>query len=117
MPGGSGDQPTRISEIDGLIVSKPYIGVKGVLATRATKSEFNMAMGRETPDTEDPDAEGYLVEHLDGGLPNHPDYENYISWCPKAVFDRGNVEVGNNCITELWSVINRIYISMTQTRL
>lgn len=114
MPGGSGDQPKLVD--DSSILKKPYIGVKGVLATPLTKKQFNLIMGRETPDTEDEDAEGYLVEYLDGGLPNHHDYENYISWCPKYVFERANVEVGNSCITELWSVINRIFVSMIHTR-
>ena len=113
MPGGSGDQPKLVVNS---VEKMPYIGVKGVLASPCTKSQFNTVMGRETPDTEDPDAEGYLVEYLDGGLPNHPDYENYVSWCPKAVFERANVEVGNSCITELWSVINRIFVSMIHAR-
>lgn len=37
---------------------------------------------------EDPKEDGYLVEYQDGGKPNHPDYEGYISWSPKDVFEK-----------------------------
>jgi hypothetical protein len=32
--------------------------------------------------------EGFLVEYLDGGEANHKDYDGYISWSPKDVFER-----------------------------
>jgi hypothetical protein len=40
------------------------------------------------PANENPLAQGYLVEYLDSPNKNHPDYDNYISWSPKDVFER-----------------------------
>lgn len=37
---------------------------------------------------EDGDDEGYLVEYVDGGKSNHPDFKGYISWSPREVFAR-----------------------------
>lgn len=31
--------------------------------------------------------DGYLVEHLDGGVSNHPDHNAFITWSPKEVFE------------------------------
>ena len=58
-----------------------------------TRGEYNEFRGWTTPEDENPNDAGYLVEYLDGGTANHPDFENYISWSPKEVFDRNyNVE-------------------------
>ncbi len=53
-----------------------------------TKQEYNVLRGWKMPSDENPKDEGYLVEYLDGGKPNHPDYEGYISWSPKEVFEK-----------------------------
>ena len=34
------------------------------------------------------DDEGYLVEYTDGGKANTPQYDGYVSWSPKDVFER-----------------------------
>ncbi len=65
-----------------------YIGVKEINAKLMTRIEYNTLRGWDLPTNENPDDEGYLVEYIDGGSPNHPDFSGYISWSPKDVFDR-----------------------------
>ncbi len=65
-----------------------YIGTKEVNARPLTLGSYNSLRGWIMPLEENPDAEGYLVEYLDSPNKNHPDYDNYISWSPKDVFDR-----------------------------
>lgn len=67
---------------------KQYIGTKTLNAKPMTRGEYNQLRGWTIPDDENPSDDGYLVEYLEGGKPNHPDYENYISWSHKDVFDR-----------------------------
>ena len=65
-----------------------YIGTKIINAQPMTLWEYHKLRGSELPADADPDEAGYLVEYTDGGKPNHPDYKGYISWSPKAVFDK-----------------------------
>ena len=65
-----------------------YIGTKTIKATPMTRQEYNEYRGWELPADEDGGDEGFLVEYMDGGQSNHPDHEGYISWSPKAVFER-----------------------------
>lgn len=58
-----------------------------------TRGEYNEFRGWTTPEDENPEDAGYLIEYLDGGKPNHPDHEGYISWSPKDVFDRNHSPV------------------------
>lgn len=67
---------------------KPYIGVKQILAKAMTREEYNELRGWTVPADENPDDAGYLVEYVDGGQANHPDFAGYISWSPKDVFER-----------------------------
>jgi hypothetical protein len=67
-----------------------YIGVKAVLAKKMTLGDYNKLRGWEMPAQEEPETEGYLVEYLDGGKANHPDFLGYISWCPKEQFENAN---------------------------
>ena len=64
-----------------------YIGAKQVTATPMTRLAYNEYRGWTLPADEDGSDAGYLVEHLDGGKPNHPGHTGYISWSPKAQFD------------------------------
>lgn len=64
-----------------------YIGTKIILATAMTLGAYNEKRGWPMPPDEDPAAEGYLVEYTDGGKPNHPDHQGYISWSPKEQFE------------------------------
>lgn len=51
------------------------------------RQAYNDYRGWTLPADENGADEGYLVEYLDGGKPNHPKHDGYISWSPKAQFD------------------------------
>jgi len=70
-----------------------FIGVKLVNAKAMTLGEYNTFRGWNLPPDEDASTEGMLVEYVDGGEANTPEYDNYVSWCPKDVFDRNNRSV------------------------
>ena len=67
---------------------KRYIGVKEINAKPMTRQAYNHLRGWKLPVDENGADEGYLVEYIDGGKANHPDFEGYISWSPADVFDR-----------------------------
>lgn len=67
---------------------KSYVGVKDVYATPMTLGDYNAYRGWNMPDDEDPNKQGYLVEYKDGGEPNHPNHNGYISWSPADVFEK-----------------------------
>ena len=62
---------------------KTYIGTKLVKMKPMNRADYNTYRGRTLPADENGTDEGYLVEYLDGGKPNHPNHEGYISWSPK----------------------------------
>lgn len=64
-----------------------HIGTKMVTAQPMTRQAYNDYRGLTLPADEDGTDDGYLVEYLDGGKPNHPAHAGYISWSPKAQFD------------------------------
>lgn len=64
-----------------------YLGTKLIEARPLTRASYNALRGWTLPEGEDGDDEGYLVEYMDGGKPNHEDYAGYISWSPKAQFE------------------------------
>lgn len=65
---------------------KQYIGVKLINAKPMTRAEYNTFRGWDLPTNENGADEGFLVEYLDGGAPNTPDYAGYVSWSPAEVF-------------------------------
>lgn len=65
-----------------------YIGTKLINAKPMTRLAYNQLRGWDLPADENGDDDGYLVEYKDGGKPNHPDYEGYISWSPKEQFEK-----------------------------
>lgn len=65
-----------------------FIGVKLINAVPMTRQAYNDLRGWELPADENGADDGYLVEYLDGGKANHPDYQGYISWSPADVFVR-----------------------------
>ena len=67
---------------------KRYIGVKQINAKPMTRREYNNLRGWTVPADENPLDDGFLVEYVDGGKANHPDFEGYVSWSPKDVFER-----------------------------
>jgi hypothetical protein len=64
------------------------IGVKEVKFAKMNRQEYNDYRGWKLPADEDGSDEGFLVEYLNGGTSNHPNHVGYISWSPKAVFER-----------------------------
>ena len=72
---------------------KKYIGTKIVAATPISRGRYNTYRGWALPSDENGDDEGYLVEYMDGGKPNHPDHKGYISWSPKEQFDNAYREI------------------------
>jgi hypothetical protein len=79
----------RVSRYTG---AKRYTCHKEVLARPMNRGAYNALRGWEMPANESPEDEGFLVEYLDGGPGNHPDFAGYISWSPKTVFERSYKE-------------------------
>ncbi len=74
-------------------MQKPvFISHKKVTPTAMTLAEYNAIQGWKLPKDQNGAIEGYLIEYLDGGEPNHKDYAGYISWSPKEQFDNGYTE-------------------------
>lgn len=67
---------------------KTYMGTKVVHACPMTRGSYNKFRGWETPQDENPEDEGYLVEYVNGGKPNLRNFKGYVSWSPKDVFDK-----------------------------
>jgi Protein of unknown function (DUF2829) len=65
-----------------------FIGTKQLRAKPMTRGEYNAFRGWALAENECGDDQGYLVEYLDGGQPNHPDFSAYISWSPADVFEK-----------------------------
>ena len=72
---------------------KSYIGTKIIRATSMNRQAYNDLRGWTVPEDENPHDEGYLVEYMDGGTPNMPGFDGYISWSPKAQFEAAYVEM------------------------
>lgn len=67
--------------------AKTYVGTKVVHGTPMTLGAYNDFRGWIIPVNEDPNAEGYLVEYVDGGKPNIAGFYGYVSWSPRDVFE------------------------------
>lgn len=65
-----------------------YFGTKQVMVRPMTRHAYNEYRGWTVPENENPLDDGYLVEYLDGGMPNDPRHQGYISWSPQDVFER-----------------------------
>lgn len=63
-----------------------YIGTKEIKAIPMSRGEYNKLRGWEVPTDENPNDEGYLVEQVNSKK-NHPNFDGYISWSPKNVFE------------------------------
>jgi len=70
-----------------------YVSHKKVTRIPMTRAAYNDYRDWPLPADENGDDEGYLVEYLDGGNPNHSEHEGYISWSPKEQFDNGYTKV------------------------
>lgn len=67
---------------------KQHIGVKLINAKPMTRLKYNQLRGWELPADENGADDGFLVEYIDGGQANHPEFQGYISWSPADVFMR-----------------------------
>lgn len=67
---------------------KLHIGTKAVMARAMTRGAYNEYRGWTAPEGEDQAVDGFLVEYVDGGEPNHPEHAGYVSWSPADVFAR-----------------------------
>lgn len=65
---------------------KLYLGTKLISAIAMSLVEYHHLRGWKMPEDQE-NEEGYLVEYKDGGKPNHPNFEGYISWSPKVQFE------------------------------
>lgn len=65
---------------------KRYIGTKIINAKPMTRAEYNTFRGLVLPADENGGDEGFLVEYIDGGKANTPEYQGYVSWSPADVF-------------------------------
>jgi hypothetical protein len=65
-----------------------YRGTKTLRAKPMNRGDYCDFRDWPVPSDENPKDEGYLVEYLDGGKSNTDDYEGYVSWSPKDIFER-----------------------------
>jgi hypothetical protein len=68
-------------------IVEEFIGTKRVTGKPMTRQEYNDYRGWALPADECGGDEGYLVEYLDGGIPNHGSHKGYISWSPEEQFE------------------------------
>jgi hypothetical protein len=65
-----------------------FIGTKIINAQPMTRLAYCTLRGWTVPADENPSDDGYLVEYEPDGKTNVPGYAGYVSWSPKAVFER-----------------------------
>jgi hypothetical protein len=63
---------------------KTYIGTKLVKMRPMNRAEYNAYRGWQLPADEDGTDDGYLIENMDGGKPNVPGHDGYVSWLPST---------------------------------
>ncbi|MCF6327584.1 MAG: DUF2829 domain-containing protein [Devosiaceae bacterium] len=63
-----------------------YIGTKLINAKPMSRAEYNAFRKWDMPADEEGADEGFLVEYIDGGVPNTATYAGYVSWSPTDVF-------------------------------
>ena len=84
-------QGTPATQVVAIEKPKTYIGTKVIHATPMSRLEYNYFRGWDLPANEVGTDEGYLVEYSDGGQGNVPGVTGYVSWSPKAVFEKAYV--------------------------
>ena len=84
-------QGTPATQVVATEEPKTYIGTKVIHATPMSRQEYNYFRGWDLPANEVGADEGYLVEYSDGGQGNVPGVTGYVSWSPKAVFEKAYV--------------------------
>lgn len=91
-----------------------YIGTKVIRATPMSRLDYNTLRGWDLPSDENGDDAGFLVEYMDGGQANHPDYAGYISWSPSAVFNAAYIPAQGEYPTDAPAFLQRIWIELQQ---
>jgi hypothetical protein len=91
---------------------KTYIGTKILNAKPMTRGAYNVLREWVLPDNEDGRDEGYLVEYIDGGKANHPDFAGYVSWSPKEQFESAHLPMGQ--VSRMWPHQRRIIAEKVQ---
>jgi hypothetical protein len=76
-------------------MEKVFISHKKVKPIPMTLGEYNIYQGWTLPENQNQEDKGYLVEYLDGSIPNHPAHDGYISWSPEKQFDRSYIDISN----------------------
>lgn len=78
-----------VQKVDGpsSLLAETYMGTKVIHAHSMNRLAYVMLRGWELPADEDGNDEGYLVEYPDQ-TSNLLNYKGYVSWSPKAVFER-----------------------------
>ncbi|MDA3806756.1 MAG: DUF2829 domain-containing protein [Thiomicrorhabdus sp.] len=71
-----------------------HVGTKIINAEPMNRQEYNDYRGWNLPEDECGDDPGFLVEYLDGGEANTPDYAGYVSWSPQEVFEKAYAKSG-----------------------
>ena len=78
---------------------KVYVGTKIIRAIPMNRQSYNDFRHWKLPADENGEDPGYLVEYMDGGKPNTPEYKGYISWSPKEQFDNAYKEIDIAALT------------------
>jgi hypothetical protein len=71
-----------------------HVGIKVIHSVPMNRVSYNALRGWDLPADENGDDEGYLVEYADGGEANVPGFAGYVSWSPKAVFEKAYGPIG-----------------------
>lgn len=90
---------------------RTYAGTKVVKAVPMDRLAYNKYRGWPLPADENGEDEGFLVEYVDGGKPNHPNHAGYISWSPKEQFEgayRENCGIPFGMALELMKIGKRV---------
>jgi len=74
---------------------KNFIGAKLIKAKAMNRKDYNDLRGWEVPNNENPNDKGYLVEYQNQ-TPNVKDFDGYISWSPKDIFEKTYFELITN---------------------
>lgn len=78
-----------------------YVGTKILDAMPMTRQQYNNMRGWATPADENGADEGYLVEYPDS-KPNLFGFAGYVSWSPKAEFERSYAALPENTGDDHW---------------
>lgn len=66
---------------------RAFIGTKLLLASAMTRGAWCDLRGWKVPADENAADDGFMVEYTDGGKPNVPGHDGYVSWSPRDVFE------------------------------